>query len=82
MDTQAIERVNKLSKEDILSEIEIVLVDLKADKKRNSMGCLERYYNPYYLIGSCFSTEMLMKVSEEELRNLLLLAEFTSEVFY
>ena len=82
MDIQTIERINRLSKEDILSEIEMILVDLKDYNIRNSKGCLERYYNPYYLIGSCFSSEMLMKVSEEELRNLLLLAEFASEIFY
>ena len=54
----------------------------KRNKEKNSMGVSESYYNPYYLIGTCFTKEELNKMSESELKNLVKLSEHASEVFY
>ena len=54
------------------------------------MGNSESLYNPYYLIGCCFTDDKkisvseseLNKMSESELNYLIKLAEYSSEVFY
>jgi hypothetical protein len=48
----------------------------------NSMGCWEVYYDPYYLIGKCFSKSELSRMSKKELLNLIKLARYASQVFY
>lgn len=58
--------------------------EYKKGKGRNSMGCLEAYYDPCYLIYKAFED----KDKLEELRalqnidNLILVAEFATSVFY
>lgn len=67
-------------KEEILNKITIALAS--PEKGRNSMGTPEAYYNPYYMVGKCFSTDELEVMSEIELNNIIKLAEFASETFY
>jgi hypothetical protein len=71
-----------MSKEEILKEISNSLDTESGNKGRNSMGVSESYFNPYYLIGSCFTREQLMEMSELELSNIKKIAEFASETFY
>ncbi len=69
-------------KEKILNSIKAAIgIDSKSNG-RNSMGVSENYYNAYYLIGKCFDFNELSKMSEKELKNLLKLADFASDVFY
>lgn len=67
-----------MTKEDILKEIK----NVSEVKGRNIMGLPESFYNPYYLISKCFQEEVLYNMEEEQLNNLLKLAEFSSESFY
>jgi hypothetical protein len=46
------------------------------------MGNSENWYNSYYLVGKCFTTEELSEISEAELNNLIKLGYFASDVFY
>jgi hypothetical protein len=67
-------------KEEILQKIKGSLDD--PAKGRNSMGASESYYNPYYMVGKCFTKEELNNIDETGLNNLIKLAEFASDVFY
>ena len=44
-------------------------------KARNSMGCSENWYNPYYAIKETFSREKIENMSDEEIENLVKLAD-------
>ena len=70
-------------KVNILDKVKSCFDDEKNNNAQNSMGVSESFYNPYYLIGTCFKdfTE-LEKMTETELNNLVKLADFASEVFY
>lgn len=72
-----------MEKGDILDRIKGCFNKEADNKAINSMGVSESYYNPYYLIGKCFEdfTE-LEKMNENELNNLVRLADFASEEFY
>ena len=43
-------------------------------KARNSMGCSENWYNPYYAIKETFSKEKIENMSDSEIENLVELA--------
>ena len=45
---------------------------------RNSMGASEALYDPYYMVGSCFTEEELGKMEETELVSLIKLANFAN----
>ena len=49
---------------------------------RNSMGCSENWYNPYYAIKMTFSMEEIESMSEKELNNLVKLGDAISEGLY
>ena len=49
---------------------------------RNSMGCPESMYDPYFMISSRFNESDLKEMEEVTLQRLVDLAEFASEVFY
>ena len=49
---------------------------------RNSMGCSENWYNPYFTISQTFSLEEIEKMTEEEISRLYKLADTLSEAFY
>ncbi len=51
-------------------------------KGSNSMGVSESYYNPYYLIKTCFEFKDLEAMTEEQLQALDKLAKHATEVFY
>ena len=72
-----------MKKEDILGRIKSCFNKEKDNKQKNSMGVSESYYNPYYLIGKCFTdfTE-LENMTETQLNDLVRLADFASEAFY
>jgi len=71
-----------MTKEKILAKINKAIKEEENNNLRNSMGCSEAYYNPYYLIGSCFSMDELSNMSQKTLDSLIKLAEFASDVFY
>ena len=77
-----------MTKDEIIERIENTLIS-ENSKSQNKMGCYESYYNPYYLVGKCFTDKNtnvrnseLINMSESELNNLIKLADFASEVFY
>ena len=67
-----------MTKDEILMNIATV----GYTKGQNIMGCSENWYNPYYAIKQTFTYEELYKMSEEELNNLVKLAETISEGLY
>ncbi len=67
-----------MNKDELLFNI----VNVETVKERNIMGCSENWYNPYYAIKKTFTYKELEKMSEEELNNLVKLAEAISEGLY
>lgn len=67
-----------MNKDEILMNIATV----ETTKAQNIMGCSENWYNPYYAIGHTFTDEELYKMSEEELNDLVKLADKISEYLY
>ena len=51
-------------------------------KARNSMGCNESWYNPYYAIAKTFGEEEVNAMSNNELVLLVRLGVSMSEAFY
>lgn len=49
---------------------------------RNSMGCSENWYNPYYAIKETFAEEEIDNMTDEEINNLVKLAENIMEALY
>ena len=49
---------------------------------RNSMGCSENWYNPYYAIKETFAEEEIVNMTDEEINNLIKLAENIMEALY
>jgi len=79
-----------MTKSEILEKIKGCF-DVEKDRKaRNSMGVSESFYNPYYLVGMCYTKDKKIKVedselvnmSESELNNLIKLAVYAAEAFY
>ena len=73
---------NTMTKKEILQNIADCFDKEKNNKARNSMGVSESNYNPFFLIGNCFTTEELSEMSELELNNLIKFADYVSDVFY
>lgn len=69
-------------KPEILEKIKEAVKIPDFSQGRNSMGTSESFYNAYYMVGKCFTEGDLNNMPEETLKNLILLAEFASEVFY
>lgn len=51
-------------------------------KARNLMGCSENWYNPYYAIKETFSREKIEKMTNEEIENLVTLADEIALALY
>lgn len=49
---------------------------------RNSMGCDESWYNPYYAIKHTFDEEKIRSMTPDELYDLIQLAETIAEYLY
>lgn len=49
---------------------------------RNSMGCSENWYNSLYSVSQTFSMEEVEAMSEQEVSNLLKLANMIAEGLY
>lgn len=62
----------------ILNEIRNIILFDKNKREENK----ESYCNPYYLISECFDYKELEKMKEEELKIILKLSKFVSDVFY
>lgn len=69
-------------KSEILQKIAYSLDKEKSNKSKNSMGTSERLYNPYYLVGVCFTEEELSFMDEVEINNIIKLADYASDAFY
>ena len=67
-----------MTKEEIINNIK----NVGTTTARNSMGCSENWYNPYYAIKMTFSMEEIENMSEDELNNLVKLGENISEGLY
>ena len=65
-------------KELILNEIR----NVKTTNARNSMGCSENWYNAYFAISKTFTMDELETMSENELNNLVKLADAIAEGLY
>lgn len=68
----------EMTKEQILNQIK----SYEPIAARNSMGCSENWYNPFYAMKMTFDEETLDNMSEVELNNLMKLAENISEGLY
>ena len=60
-----------MKKNEILKEIEKALSN--PAEGRNSMGCSESYYNPFYMVGKCFTKEELGDMQEVGLQDIRLI---------
>lgn len=49
---------------------------------RNRMGCDENWYNPYYAIKNTFPREEIAKMTDQEIRNLIKLADAIAGALY
>ena len=49
---------------------------------RNSMGCSESWYDPFFCLQQIFTEGELGAMTEQELNNLYRLADQLSQVFY
>ena len=49
---------------------------------RNSMGCSENWYIPYYAMKETFTKEEIKNMSDGEINNLIKLAENIMEALY
>jgi len=49
---------------------------------RNSMGCSENWYNSYFAIKETFSREKIEKMTNEEINNLITLADEIALALY
>jgi len=49
---------------------------------RNSMGCSENWYNPYYAMRETFTKEEIENMSDKEIDNLIKLAENIMKALY
>lgn len=68
-----------------MNEKEKLLKYLEAPKEtsaRNSMGCSENWYDPYYAMKETFSKEQIENMTETEIHNLLTLAQNISDGLY
>ena len=69
---------NIIKKEDILESVKKAV----PTTARNSMGCNESWYNPYFAMKAVFSEEELEAMPESELNHLFRLADQISEALY
>ena len=69
------------TKEEILKNIKDNIEIKEDNKQKNIINIFESSYNEYYLIGECFTLEELFAMSEEELNNLMRLAEYACDTF-
>lgn len=63
-------------------EILMNIATVEYTKAQNIMGCSENWYNPYYAIKQTFTYTELEKMSENELNDLVKLAEAISGGLY
>lgn len=54
----------------------------KPNTARNSMGCLESWYDSYFAMKQTFTYEEIDNMSENEIANLLKLAQNIQEALY
>lgn len=71
-----------MNKPEILQKIEGSLAAGEAETRRNIMGTSEAFYDPYYLIGKCFPKSKLSAMLESELTYLVILADYSTKIFY
>ena len=67
-----------MKKEEILANCKAA----QATTARNSMGCNESWYDPYFAMKSVFSEEELEAMPESELNHLYKLASTISDALY
>ena len=67
-----------MSKEDLIKKIK----DYKISKERNSMGCMEDWYNYVFAFKETFSIEEIENMSQEQIDNLIRLATNIQEGLY
>ena len=71
-------RIQVMTKTEIINAIK----NVGTTTARNSMGCSENWYNPYYAIKMTFTMEEIESMSEKELNNLVKLGDAISEGLY
>lgn len=67
-----------MSKDDILEGCK----NAKPTPGRNSMGCSESWYDPFFCMQQTFSEGQLAAMTEQELNNLYTLAHVMADAFY
>ena len=69
-----------MTKEEIINNIKNT--STVGTSTRNSMGCLENWYNAYFSIKMTFSMDEIENMSENELNNLVKLGNTIAEGLY
>lgn len=67
-----------MTKEEILNNVKNAV----PTKARNSMGCNESWYDPYFAMKAVFTDGELGAMTEQELNNLYKLADQISDALY
>ena len=67
-----------MNRDEIINEI----INCKKTPGHNIMGTSESWYNPYYAIQQTFTENEIKNMSENELNNLIKLADKLAEAFY
>ena len=67
-----------LSKDEILKQCH----DAVPTEARNRMGCDESWYNPFFAISNVFTDKQLNDMGEQELNNLVMLADAICSALY
>lgn len=62
--------------------LEYLMKTQQPGNTRNRMGCLESWYNSYFAMKQTFTYEEIYSMSENEIANLLKLAENIQEALY
>ena len=69
-----------MTKEEIINNIKNT--SLVGTSARNSMGCLENWYNAYFSIKMTFTMDEIENMSENELNNLVKLGNTIADGLY
>lgn len=67
-----------MTKQEIIDKIK----NVETTSAMNLMGCSENWYNPFYAMRETFGIDKLKAMTEDELNNLVKLANTLSEMFY
>ena len=75
-------KLNSMTKEELLKEIDKSIDKEKNNKARNIMGCSESIYNGYYDVACLFTKKELNAMSKQEIINIIITADTVAAMLY